>query len=126
MPEGWNPKEEDMHVKHIESENQFWLFVQDARFQFAALGPVIDLLKEDELLSFARQRKFLTLEEKLSEEGKEFSSEIMQNQGAQLVIKNYNQLIDRLKTFKTKDELRQIIEESNEILEKFNLGFDKS
>lgn len=122
MPEGWNPKEKDMHVKHIESENQFWLFVQDARVQFAALGLVIDSLEEDELLSFARQKKFLTLEERLSNEGKEFSNEIMQNQGAQLVIKNYNELIDRLKTFKTKDELRQIIEESNEILEKFNLG----
>ncbi len=125
MPEGWNPKEKDMHVKHIESENQFWLFVQDARVQFAALGLVIDSLEEDELLSFARQKKFLTLEERLSNEGKEFSNEIMQNQGAQLVIKNYNELIDRLKTFKTKDELRQIIEESNEILEKFNLGLKK-
>lgn len=125
MPESWNPKEKDMHVKHIESENQFWLFVQDARVQFAALGLVIDSLEEDELLSFARQKKFLTLEERLSNEGKEFSSEVMQNQGAQLVIKNYNELIDRLKTFKTKDELRQIIEESNEILEKFNLGLKK-
>lgn len=126
MSENWNLEEKDMQAKHIESENQFWLFMQDARMQFAALGLVIDMLEEKELIAFARQKEFVTIEEQLTQKGKIFSQEIIENERAQLVIKKYNDLVHRLQKFESKDELNQIIEESNESLNQFELGLKNS
>lgn len=116
---------EDMNVSHIETENQFWLWIEDAKNQFGGIRLVSGSLSDKELIDFSRKTKYLTCEEFLKEHKRSLSDKLLKNENAQLVMKNYNDLIERIKVFKTKKQLLIIFEELDEFLDRFNLGLDK-
>ncbi len=113
---------EDMNVKYIETENQFWLWIQDIRNEFSAFYLVIDVYDLKKLLEFRDKMQFLTHKEILQKDGKTLSQEILENKNTKRLINTFDDLVSRIKVFKTKKELKQILEENNEFFAEFKLG----
>lgn len=116
---------EDMNVKHIETEEQFWLWIEDAKNQFGGIRLTFGSLDDKELINFARKYTYLTCEEFLKANNRSLSDKILKNEKAQLVMRNYDDLVKRIRVFKTRKQLLKILEELDEFFGRFNLGLDK-
>jgi predicted RND superfamily exporter protein len=124
-----NPEnsQEDMKVKHIETENQFWLWLGDSKNQFVPIRYKShnEDISDKELVSISRGYKYLTHRELLEQQGKSLSEKIQNNRNVQAVFRFYDDIISRLKIFKNRKELNQIFEEIDELIQRFDLGIDK-
>jgi hypothetical protein len=116
---------EDFNVSHIETENQFWLWIEDAKIQFGGIILVSGSLSDKELVDFSRKTKYLTCEEFLKEHNRSLSDNLLKNKNTKIVMKNYNDLIKRIKVFKTRKQLQEILKDLHDFLGRFNLQLDK-
>lgn len=116
---------ENMNVKKIETEDQFWLFIRDARNKFGVFR-LLDEGSDEDLVQFRDKRNFPKFNEILRDEKVNISGKILNNEKARKLISVFDDLIKRIRTFKTRAELDQILEESDEYFERYNLGIDES
>jgi hypothetical protein len=124
-PNTQNSKE-DMNVSKIETENQFWLFLEDSKNYFNGIHLGIDEDTTDqEAIDFCKKYKFLNFNELLEKDNKTITGKMLNNEHVKNLIKRFNDLVSRIKVFENKKELMQIIEEFNEFFGRFNLELDK-
>lgn len=124
-----NPEnsQEDMKVKHIETENQFWLWLADSKNQFIPIRykNYDEDIKDKELVAISRKYEYLTYSELLKKQEKSFSEKIESNPNVKAILKLYDDIINRFKIFKDRKELNQIFEEIDELIQRFDLGINK-
>lgn len=125
MDHKFNPKNEDLSVKNIETEEQFWLFIRDAKNQFEGIR-FMDDKSDKELIEFRNKRKYLKIDDYLKSNNRTLSDKIRENKNVQSLIRTYDDIAERVKVFSTKEELKQIFEELDEYFERFNLGIEKN
>jgi hypothetical protein len=127
MPElkNFGESNREMNVKKIETEDQFWLFIRDARNKFGVFR-LLDEESDEDLVQFRDKRNFPKFNEILRDEKVNISGKILNNEKARKLISVFDDLIKRIRTFKTRAELDQILEESDEYFERYNLGIDES
>ena len=125
MDHKFNPKNEDLSVKNIETEEQFWLFIRDAKNQFEGIR-FMDDKSDKELIEFRNKRKNLKIDDNLKSNNRTLSDKIRENKNVQSLIRTYDDIAERVKVFSTKEELKQIFEELDEYFERFNLGIEKN
>lgn len=123
-----NPQnsKEDMNVNFIETENQFWLWIEDAKNQFGGIRLKAQSIESSkELLSFVQKYEYFNCEELLRKQNRSLSEKIQKNERVQMVMKTYDDLVSRIKVLKTRRQLKQIFEELDEFIQRFNLGLDE-
>lgn len=123
-----NPQnsKEDMKVNKIETENQFWLWIKDAKNQFGGIRLMVQSIKNNEELSrFIQKYEYLNCEELLVKQNRSLSEKIQKNERVQMIMKTYDDLVSRIKVLKTRRQLKQIFEELDEFMQRFNLGLDE-
>jgi hypothetical protein len=115
MDHKFNPKNEDLSVKNIETEEQFWLFIRDAKNQFEGIR-FMDDKSDKELIEFRNKRKYLKIDDYLKSNNRTLSDKIRENKNVQSLIRTYDDIAERVKVFSTKEELKQIFKSWMNIL----------
>lgn len=116
----------ESNVSNIETQEQFWLFIEDTKNQFQGLRILLDEeLGDDEIVHFIKKYTFNTISEYLKKENKTFSEKILHNDHVKNLVHRYDDIVSRVKTLKTGKELYQILEELDELFARFNLELDK-
>lgn len=116
----------ESNVSNIETQEQFWLFIEDTKNQFQGLRILLDEeLGDDEIVHFIKKYTFNTISEYLKKENKTFSEKILHNDHVKNLVHRYDGIVSRVKTLKTGKELYQILEELDELFARFNLELDK-
>ena len=123
-----NPQnsKEDKNAKFIETENQFWLWIEDAKNQFGGIRLMAQSIRSnEELSSFVSKYEYFNCEELLIKQNRSLSEKIQKNERVQMVMRTYDDLVSRIKVLKTRSQLKQIFEELDEFIQRFNLGLDE-
>ncbi len=116
MNEGIN-KNEQNPLKIVETQKQFLEIIDDTQNQFLTIG--WDLNKDlpiEELVEKNKHYTYLPFADYLKQQGYELSSLIKNKEDCKQLVFIHDDLIERVKKFKTILELKQILEEVNEFL----------
>ncbi len=79
----------------------------------------------EELSSFVHKYEYFNCEELLIKQNRSLSEKIQKNERVQMVMRTYDDLVSRIKVLKTRSQLKQIFEELDEFIQRFNLGLDE-
>ena len=116
MPEGIN-KNEQKPLKLIETEKQFLERVDDTQNQFLVIGRDLNKnLPIEELIEKNKYYTYLPFVDYIKEQGYELSEAIENNESCKQLVFIHDDLIERVKSFKSIPELKQILEEVDEFL----------
>jgi predicted HAD superfamily phosphohydrolase YqeG len=77
---------------------------------------VINELPFDQIKGNNKNRKYKTFKELLESNKKILSEDLMKQDSYKLLVTDFDDIVIRLKSLKTEEELHQIIEEINEFL----------